>query len=41
MEWYKTLTLNQRFALRELCKSICGMNWEDFNSKLKLEGFLI
>ena len=31
MKWYKSLTLNQKFALKELSESICGMKWEDFN----------
>ncbi len=29
--WYKSLTLEQRFGLREVSADICGMNWEDFN----------
>lgn len=31
INWYKSLTLNQKFALKELCVDICGMKWEDFN----------
>jgi len=30
-DWYKGLTLTQRFALKEMCVFICGMKWEDFN----------
>lgn len=30
LSWYKSLTLNQKLALKELSVSICGMKWEDF-----------
>jgi hypothetical protein len=30
LSWYKSLTLHQRLALKELSVSICGMKWEDF-----------
>ena len=29
MNWYKTLTLEQRFALKELSESICGISWQN------------
>ena len=28
MTWYKTLDINKRIALKELCKTICGVTWE-------------
>ena len=31
VSWYKSLSLNQKMALRELSALICGMKWEDFN----------
>jgi hypothetical protein len=31
LSWYKSLTLNQRFALKELTVSICGLRWEDLS----------
>ncbi len=27
MEWYKTLTIEQRINLKELCESICGITF--------------
>lgn len=30
LQWYKSLTLNQRFLLKEMSSAICGMKWEDF-----------
>ena len=30
LEWYKKLTMQQRFLLKEMSGKICGMNWEDF-----------
>ncbi len=29
--WYKSLSLNQKMALKEVSVLICGMKWEDFN----------
>jgi hypothetical protein len=29
MNWYKTLTLKQKFALKELSEAICGISWQD------------
>jgi hypothetical protein len=31
VSWYKSLSLNQKMALKELSEIICGMKWEDFN----------
>ena len=29
--WYKSLTMQQRFALKDLSASICGISWQDFS----------
>lgn len=29
--WYKSLSLEQRMGLKEVCVLICGIKWEDFN----------
>ena len=29
MNWYKTLSINQRLSLKELCPTIVGCTWED------------
>ena len=29
-DWYKSLTINQRFGLREASIILCGLKWEDF-----------
>jgi hypothetical protein len=39
MDWYKTLTLNQKINLKELSESICGIKYSLL--KLKLEGFSV
>ena len=31
VSWYKTLSPNQKMALKEVSALICGMKWEDFN----------
>jgi hypothetical protein len=31
VNWYKSLSLNQKMALKEFSALICGMKWEDFN----------
>jgi hypothetical protein len=31
ISWYKSLSLNQKMALKEVSALICGMKWEDFN----------
>ena len=31
ISWYKSLSLNQKMALKEVSVLICGMKWEDFN----------
>lgn len=31
VSWYKSLTLNQKLALKEISVLLCGMKWEDFN----------
>ncbi len=31
VSWYKSLSLNQKMALKEISVLICGMKWEDFN----------
>jgi len=31
IEWYKSLSLNQKQGLKEMSAAICGMKWEDFN----------
>jgi hypothetical protein len=31
VSWYKSLSINQKMALKEVSALICGMNWEDFN----------
>lgn len=31
VSWYKSLSLNQKMALKEVSELICGMKWEDFN----------
>ncbi len=31
LQWYKSLPIHKRLALKQLCQSICGMRWEDFN----------
>jgi hypothetical protein len=31
VSWYKSLSLNQKMALKEASALICGMKWEDFN----------
>lgn len=31
VSWYKSLTSNQKIALKEISELICGMRWEDFN----------
>ena len=31
VSWYKSLSLNQKMALKEVSVLICGMKWEDFN----------
>jgi len=36
MNWYKTLTVEQRINLKELCPIICGAN---FSGLVKLLGF--
>ncbi len=30
LQWYKSLTLEQKFGLKEASALICGMKWEDF-----------
>jgi|LakMenE01Jun11ns_1017448.scaffolds.fasta_scaffold8823730_1 hypothetical protein len=30
LQWYKSLSLNQKIALKECSHLICGMKWEDF-----------
>lgn len=30
LEWYKSLSLEQRFYLKEKTASICGLDWKDF-----------
>ena len=32
ISWYKSLSINQKIALKEISELICGMKWEDFNS---------
>ena len=32
VSWYKSLSLNQKLALKEVSALICGMKWEDFNT---------
>lgn len=36
MNWYKTLTIEQRINLKELCPLICGY---DFSSLIRILGF--
>ena len=36
MEWYKTLDIDKRIALKEMCAIICGV---DFASLIKLLSF--
>ena len=31
VSWYKSLSLNQKMALKEVSALICGLKWEDFN----------
>ena len=31
ISWYKSLSLNQKMALKEVSELICGIKWEDFN----------
>ncbi len=31
VSWYKSLSVNQKLALKEVSSLICGMKWEDFN----------
>jgi len=31
IEWYKSLSLNQKFGLKECAVLICGMKWEHFS----------
>ena len=31
VNWYKSLSLQQRMVLKEASALICGMKWEDFN----------
>ncbi len=31
VNWYKSLTINQKIALKEVAILICGLKWEDFN----------
>jgi hypothetical protein len=31
VSWYKSLSINQKMALKEVSALICGMKWEDFN----------
>jgi hypothetical protein len=31
VSWYKSLSLNQKMALKEVSALICGMKWEEFN----------
>lgn len=31
VSWYKSLSLQQKMALKEVSVLICGMKWEDFN----------
>jgi hypothetical protein len=31
INWYKSLSLNKKMALKEVSVLICGMKWEDFN----------
>ena len=28
MDWYKTLTIQQRINLKDLCESICGIRYD-------------
>lgn len=30
LQWYKSLTLEQKFGLKKASALICGMKWEDF-----------
>jgi len=32
VSWYKSLSLKQKLALKEVSALICGMKWEDFNT---------
>lgn len=31
MDWYKTLTIDQKINLKILCKNICGASFTDLN----------
>ena len=31
INWYKSLSINQRINLKEITGDICGMRWSDFN----------
>ena len=31
VSWYKSLSVNQKIALKELAILICGMDWAEFN----------
>ena len=31
INWYKSLSLQQKMGLKEISTLICGMKWEDFN----------
>ena len=30
LQWYKSLSLEQKFGLKEASAIICGIKWEDF-----------
>jgi len=30
LQWYKSLSLEQKFGLKESSAIICGIKWEDF-----------
>lgn len=30
VEWYKTLSINQKLGLKEVAHLLCGMKWEQF-----------
>lgn len=31
IEWYRSLDMWQKFALKDLSKSICGISWSEFS----------
>jgi len=31
VSWFKSLSINQKMALKDVSSLICGMKWEDFN----------